>query len=230
MKAPRIASTSDGAVKGKTILFHKPFGVLSQFTPEAGSRWSCLADFIDIPQIYAAGRLDADSEGLLLLTDNGRIQQRLTDPQFGHWRSYWVQVEGVPEAAQLRQLSEGVVVQGRRTRPARVRWLQGVDAPDLQERKPPIRMRQSIPTHWLEISLKEGRNRQVRRMTAAVGLPTLRLVRSSIDLMDGEPPLDLQGLHAGDWRWLTSHEDHRVAGLLSSRTIRKIHQAARRPK
>lgn len=230
MRAHRLKSTSDAAEQDQTILFYKPFGVLSQFTPEPGSRWSCLADFIDIPQVYAAGRLDADSEGLLLLTDNGRIQQRLTDPQFGHWRHYWVQVEGIPEAAQLRQLKEGVVVQGRRTRPAQVRWLKGTDQPDLPERIPPIRVRQSIPTHWLEISLTEGRNRQVRRMTAAVGLPTLRLVRSSIDLMDGEAPLDLKGLQAGDWRWLTSQEKQRVAGLLSSRTIRKIHQAARRPK
>ena len=230
MKTHRLKSRSDAVKQDKTILFHKPFGVLSQFTPEPGSRWTCLADFIDVPQVYAAGRLDADSEGLLLLTDNGRIQQRLTDPQFGHWRRYWVQVEGRPKAAQLRQLKEGVVVQGRRTRPAQVRWLQGADAPDLPERRPPIRLRQSIPTHWLEISLTEGRNRQVRRMTAAVGLPTLRLVRSSIDLMDGEPPLDLQGLHAGDWRWLNPHEEQRIAGLLSSRTIRKIHQAARRPK
>ena len=230
MKAHRLKSRSDAVEQDKTILFYKPFGVLSQFTPEPGSRWSCLADFIDIPQIYAAGRLDADSEGLLLLTNNGRIQQRLTDPQFGHWRRYWVQVEGKPEAAQLRLLEDGVLVQGRRTRPARVRWLQGADTPGLPERRPPIRVRQSIPTHWLEISLKEGRNRQVRRMTAAVGLPTLRLVRSSIDLMDGEPPLDLKGLQAGDWRWLTSHEKQRVSGLLSSRQIRKIHQAARRPK
>ena len=230
MRAHRHKSTSDAAEQDQTILFYKPFGVLSQFTPEPGSRWSCLADFIDIPQVYAAGRLDADSEGLLLLTDNGRIQQRLTDPQFGHWRHYWVQVEGIPKAAQLRQLKEGVVVQGRRTRPAQVRWLKGTDQPDLPERIPPIRVRQSIPTHWLEISLTEGRNRQVRRMTAAVGLPTLRLVRSSIDLMDGEAPLDLKGLQAGDWRWLTSQEKQRVAGLLSSRTIRKIHQAARRPK
>ena len=118
MRAHRHKSRSDAAEQDQTILFYKPFGVLSQFTPEPGSRWNCLADFIDIPQVYAAGRLDADSEGLLLLTDNGRIQQRLTDPQFGHWRHYWVQVEGIPEAGQLRQLKEGVVVQGRRTRPA----------------------------------------------------------------------------------------------------------------
>ena len=230
MRAHRPESKSNAVVQNKTILFHKPFGVLSQFTREPGSRWSCLADFIDVPQVYAAGRLDADSEGLLLLTDNGRIQQRLTDPQFGHWRRYLVQVEGSPEASQLRQLSEGVVIQGRRTRPARVRWLQGADEPCLPERIPPIRIRQSIPTHWLEISLTEGRNRQVRRMTAAVGLPTLRLVRCNIDLMDGEPPLDLQGLETGDWRWLTSQEEQRISGMFSSRKIRKIHQAARRPK
>ena len=200
--------------------------MLSQFTPEPGSRWSCLAEFVDVPSVYAAGRLDADSEGLLLLTDNGRLQQRLTDPHFGHWRRYWVQVEGTPDSQQLKRLQEGVVVQGRRTRPARVRWLQGADEPDLPERNPPIRVRQSIPTHWLELALQEGRNRQVRRMTAAVGLPTLRLVRSSIDLMDGEAPLDLQGLSAGDWRWLHPNEQQRLSQLLSSKTI---HQGAHRP-
>ena len=227
MKAHRLKSSSSAALKDKTILFYKPFGVLSQFTPEPGSRWSCLADFIDVPMVYAAGRLDADSEGLLLLTDNGCIQQRLTDPQFGHWRRYWAQVEGRPEAMQLEQLRKGVLLRGQSTRPARVRWLQGEKEPSLPERIPPIRFRQSIPTHWLEISLREGRNRQVRKMTAAVGLPTLRLVRCSIDLMDDEPPLDLSGLNAGEWRWLTSHEEKRVAGLFSSRRIRR---GARRPK
>ena len=147
-----------------------------------------------MPQVYAAGRLDADSEGLLILTSNGRLQQRLTDPRFGHWRSYWAQVEGTPNAAQLQQLCDGVVVQGRRTLPAKARWLQGQDQPTLPERTPPIRYRAAIPTSWLQLSLTEGRNRQVRRMTAAVGLPTLRLVRCCIDLMDNGPRLDLTGL------------------------------------
>ena len=215
-----------------TLLLYKPYGVLSQFTLEDGSRWRCLADLVDVPKVYAAGRLDADSEGLLLLTDNGRLQQRLTDPHFGHWRHYWVQVEGTPEAEQLQQLQEGVVVQGRRTRPARVRWLRGVHEPDLPERNPPIRVRQSIPTHWLDLALREGRNRQVRRMTAAVGLPTLRLVRCRIDLMDGAPPLNLSGLTPGKWRSMDPEEHNRLERLLANAGIssnrNQVHQGADR--
>ena len=199
-----------------TLLLNKPYGVLSQFTPEEGSRWRCLSDFVDVPQVYAAGRLDADSEGLLILTSNGRLQQRLTDPRFGHWRSYWAQVEGTPNAAQLQQLCDGVVVQGRRTLPAKARWLQGQDQPQLAERTPPIRYRAAIPTSWLQLSLTEGRNRQVRRMTAAVGLPTLRLVRCCIDLMDNGPPLDLTGLQPSSWRVVTAAEQERLNRLISS--------------
>jgi len=194
-----------------TLLFHKPYGVLSQFTPEAGSRWGCLADHLQHPGVYAAGRLDADSEGLLLLTDNGRLQQRLTDPRWGHWRRYWVQVEGLADQDALETLRTGVEVQGRRTLPARVKPL---IEPDLPARDPPIRVRQAIPTSWLAIELREGRNRQVRRMTAAVNLPTLRLLRVAIDLMDGGPPLSLEGLAAGEWRPLNSEESLRVAQLL----------------
>lgn len=199
-----------------TLLLNKPYGVLSQFTPEEGSRWRCLSDFVDVPQVYAAGRLDADSEGLLILTSNGRLQQRLTDPRFGHWRSYWAQVEGTPNTDQLRQLCDGVVVQGRRTLPAKARWLQGQDQPQLPERTPPIRFRAAIPTSWLQLSLTEGRNRQVRRMTAAVGLPTLRLVRCCIDLMDNGPPLDLTDLQPGSWRVVTAAEQERLNRLISS--------------
>jgi 23S rRNA pseudouridine2457 synthase len=199
-----------------TLLLNKPYGVLSQFTPEEGSRWRCLNDFVDVPQVYAAGRLDADSEGLLILTSNGRLQQRLTDPRFGHWRSYWAQVEGTPNTTQLQQLCDGVVVQGRRTLPAKARWLQGQDQPTLPERTPPIRFRAAIPTSWLQLSLTEGRNRQVRRMTAAVGLPTLRLVRCCIDLMDNGPPLDLTGLQPGNWRAVTAAEQERLNRLISS--------------
>ena len=199
-----------------TLLLNKPFGVLSQFTPEEGSRWRCLSDFVDVPEVYAAGRLDADSEGLLILTSNGRLQQRLTDPRFGHWRSYWAQVEGTPNTDQLQQLRDGVVVQGRRTLPAKAHWLQGPDQPQLPDRTPPIRYRAAIPTSWLQLSLTEGRNRQVRRMTAAVGLPTLRLVRCSIDLMDAGPPLDLQGLQPGEWRAVTVTEQERLNRLISS--------------
>ena len=199
-----------------TLLLNKPFGVLSQFTPEEGSRWRCLSDFVDVPRVYAAGRLDADSEGLLILTSNGRLQKRLTDPRFGHWRSYWAQVEGTPNTEQLQQLCDGVVVQGRRTLPAKARWLQGQDLPQLPERTPPIRFRAAIPTNWLQLSLSEGRNRQVRRMTAAVGLPTLRLVRCCIDLMDIGPPLDLTGLQPGSWRTVTAAEQERLNRLISS--------------
>lgn len=190
-----------------TLLFHKPYGVLSQFSPEAGSPWRPLAEFIDVPGIYAAGRLDADSEGLLILTGDGRLQQRLTDPAWGHWRRYLVQVEGIVEATVMEALRSGVVIQGRPTRPARARE---VADPALPERDPPIRWRRSIPTSWLELELREGRNRQVRRMTAAVGLPTLRLVRTAVDLMDGGPPLCLEGLAPGQWRPVAPGEEERL--------------------
>ena len=195
-----------------TLLFHKPYGVLSQFTPEPGSRWGCLADYIDVADVYAAGRLDADSEGLLLLTDDGRLQQRLTDPRWGHWRRYWVQVEGEPSPAALEALRHGVPVQGRLTLPARAERIEA--PPELPERDPPIRHRLTVPTSWLAIELREGRNRQVRRMTAAVGLPTLRLLRVAIDLMDGEPPLSLEGLAPGQWRRVSEVEQRRLAALL----------------
>ena len=187
--------------------------MLSQFTPEPGSRWGCLADWIPVPEVYAAGRLDADSEGLLLLTSNGPLQQRLTDPAFGHWRRYWAQVEGDAAAhpQALKQLRQGVQIQGQPTLPAGVRQIAD---PGLPERDPPIRQRAAIPTSWLELELREGRNRQVRRMTAAVGLPTLRLLRVALDLMDGLPPLDLTGLPAGSWRTLTGHEAERLDQLL----------------
>ncbi len=183
--------------------------MLSQFTPEAGSRWDCLAPFIEVPGVYAAGRLDADSEGLLLLTSNGILQQRLTDPVFGHWRRYWAQVEGVaadqPQALAL--LRSGVPIQGQHTLPARARVIAD---PVLPERTPPIRQRATRPTSWIELELREGRNRQVRRMTAAVGLPTLRLLRVAIDLMDGDIPLDLTGLAPGQWREVTATEAGRL--------------------
>jgi 23S rRNA pseudouridine2457 synthase len=192
-------------------LFHKPYGVLSQFTPEPGSRWGCLAEHIPVPDVYAAGRLDADSEGLLLLTANGRLQQRLTDPAWGHWRRYWLQVEGIATPEQLQQLEQGLVIQGQRTLPARA---SSIAEPGLPPRNPPIRERKEIPTSWLAIELREGRNRQVRRMTAAVGLPTLRLLRVAIDLMDGEAPLSLEGLAPGQWRAVSPQEESRLQGLL----------------
>jgi 23S rRNA pseudouridine2457 synthase len=179
-----------------------------------------LADFIAVPGVYAAGRLDADSEGLLLLTANGRLQQRLTDPAHAHWRRYWVQVEGEaaaqPEA--IQRLALGVAVQGRLSLPARARPLDPAEitAAQLPERDPPIRQRQTVPTSWLELELREGRNRQVRRMTAAVGLPTLRLIRMGIDLMDGEAPLTLLGLEPGAWRQVSTAEHLRLQRLLGT--------------
>jgi len=179
------------------ILFFKPFDVLSQFTGE-----STLKNFIPIPNIYSVGRLDRDSEGLLLLTDDGALQHRLTDPKFDHPRTYWVQVEGIPDAAALRRLETGVTIQDYRTRPAKARLLE--QEPALPPRNPPIRFRKNIPTTWMEITLKEGRNRQVRRMTAAVGYPTLRLVRVRIG------SLSVDGLQPGEWRHLTAAELQRL--------------------
>ena len=193
-----------------TLLFHKPYGVLSQFTPEPGSPWDCLASWIPCPDVYAAGRLDADSEGLLLLTSDGRLQQALTDPRQGHWRRYLVQVEGTPGEPALRHLRDGVEIQGRRTLPARA---ETIATPTLPERHPPIRHRLTVPTAWLQLDLREGRNRQVRRMTAAVGLPTLRLVRTAIDLMDGASPLSLEGLAPGQWRRASPAEAERLQRL-----------------
>ncbi|MCT0229649.1 pseudouridine synthase [Synechococcus sp. CS-1324] len=200
-----------------TLLFHKPYGVLSQFTVEAtADRWRTLADFIDSPGVYAAGRLDADSEGLLLLTSDGRLQQRLTDPRWGHWRRYWIQVEGFPTPEAIAALRAGLPVQGRRTLPARAERLAD---PAAAPRQPPIRHRLRVPTSWLQLDLREGRNRQVRRMTAAVGYPTLRLIRTAIDLMDDGPALNLAGLEPGQWRQVTNEESERLKALLLRRPV-----------
>lgn len=185
--------------------------MLSQFTPEPGSRWRTLSDFIPIPGVYATGRLDADSEGLLVLTSDGCLQARLSQPRWGHWRTYHVQVEGEATEAQLHQLRSGIWLQKQRTLEARVRPLGSSLWPP---REPPIRSRLSIPTTWLELSLQEGRNRQVRRMTAAVGLPTLRLIRFAIDLKDGANPLSLNGLKPGQWRHVDSNEHRRLTTLV----------------
>ena len=175
---------------GRLICFNKPYGVLSQFTPEG--RWRGLKDFIDIPGIYVAGRLDADSEGLLLLTDDGQLQARISDPRYKMEKTYWVQVEGQPDEAALKALREGVQLNDGPTLPARARLI--AEPPMLWERTPPVRVRQSIPTRWLELVIREGRNRQVRRMTAAVGYPTLRLIRAAIG------PYTLEGLAPGTLR------------------------------
>lgn len=176
------------------LLFHKPYDVLCQFSGERRT----LAGFIDVPGVYPAGRLDRDSEGLLLLTSDGALQHRLCDPKFAHPRTYWAQVEGTPDRGALDTLEQGVAILNYRTRPAKARLLDA--EPALPPRDPPIRYRKSIPTNWIELTLTEGRNRQVRRMTAAVGFPTLRLVRVAIG------SLRLEGLEPGQWRDLTPAE------------------------
>jgi 23S rRNA pseudouridine2457 synthase len=179
------------------VLFWKPYGVLSQFTDQQGR--PTLKDYIPVPDVYPVGRLDQDSEGLLLLTADGRLKHRLLHPRYGHCRTYWAQVERIPSEDALQQLAQGVVIAGGyRTRPARVRR---IDPPPLPPRPVPIRYRKTVPTCWLEISLREGKNRQVRRMTAAIGHPTLRLVRVAFG------PLRLEGLSPGQWRPLTPAEE-----------------------
>ena len=172
------------------IRFNKPYGVLSQFTPEG--RWTGLIDHIDLPGVYVAGRLDADSEGLLLLTDDGKEQARIADPRFKMEKTYLVQVEGILTDQALTALCRGVTLNDGPTLPARARAV--APPADLWPRNPPIRERKSIPTSWLELCIREGRNRQVRRMTAAVGLPTLRLIRTAIG------PYNLDALPTGTWQ------------------------------
>lgn len=176
------------------VAFNKPFNVLCQFTDGSDPPRRTLAGFGLPPGVYAAGRLDYDSEGLLLLTDDGRLAHRLTDPRHKQPKTYWVQVEGDPDDAALAALRRGVLLKDGPTLPAGVRRL--ASAPALWPREPPVRYRKTVPDAWLEIVLREGRNRQVRRMTAAVGLPTLRLVRVAI----GDRRLD--GLAPGQWRQL----------------------------
>lgn len=173
----------------RLILLNKPYGVLCQFTDGDGR--PTLADYVPVRDVYAAGRLDRDSEGLVLLTDDGGLQHQLSDPRHKTQKTYWAQVEGIPTNEALILLQNGVMIKGQKTRPAEVRL---ISDPDLWQRDPPIRIRKNIPTRWLEIKLTEGRNRQVRRMTAAVGLPTLRLVRVAIG------DWHLRDLSPGQWR------------------------------
>lgn len=173
----------------RVILLNKPYLVLCQFTDREGRL--TLADYLPVPGVYPAGRLDYDSEGLVVLTDDGALQHRISDPRHHLAKTYWVQVEGVPTREALQRLAGGVDLKDGRTRPAQVRV---IDEPAVWPRVPPIRERKSIPTSWLELTIREGRNRQVRRMTAAVGFPTLRLIRVAVG------PWRLDGLQPGEWR------------------------------
>lgn len=184
------------------IAFHKPWGVLSQFTEDRSPNRT-LAEFGFPPRVYPVGRLDADSEGLLLLSDDGRWNARLLQPERGHRRRYWVQVEGIPTPEAVRRLEEGVLVQGRRTLPCRAWVLE--PQPQVAPRVPPIRVRQTVPDRWMALELVEGRNRQVRRMTASVGLPTLRLIRVRIG------GFALGRLAPGEHRVLTAAEERAVS-------------------
>ncbi|NJK33816.1 MAG: pseudouridine synthase [Oscillatoriales cyanobacterium SM2_2_1] len=179
------------------LLFHKPYGVLSQFGDAGATEHATLRDFIPVPEVYPVGRLDQDSEGLMLLTDDGKLQHWLSDPRFRHPRSYWAQVEGVPTAEAIARLTAGgLAIQNYHTLPCGV----AVITPQVPPRNPPIRHRLTVPTAWLALTLYEGKNRQVRRMTAAVGLPTLRLIRVAI------AHLELGDLACGAWRFLTEPE------------------------
>ena len=191
----------------RLVLFNKPFNVLSQFTDAEGRE--TLADYIELPGVYPAGRLDRDSEGLLLLTDDGALAHQLTEPRKQTWKTYWAQVEGEIDKTALKALRKGVTLKDGPTRPARARK---IDEPAIWPRTPPVRYRASIPTSWLELQIREGRNRQVRRMTAAVGFPTLRLVRAAV----GE--WTLNGLQPGAYRQIE------VAP-----TPRRVTQGRRRP-
>jgi 23S rRNA pseudouridine2457 synthase len=192
-----------GFCMSRYVLFHKPFGVLSQFTPEVSGQRT-LSEFGLPARIYAVGRLDADSEGALLLVDDGPLIKALLEPGKGHERTYWAQVEGEINEQALESLRKGVTIGDYTTLPAEARR---IEQPSIGERTPPIRIRKSIPDTWIELKLREGKNRQVRRMTAAVGFPTLRLIRCAIG------PIELGDLKSGEWRDLTGKEVASIRSL-----------------
>ncbi|MFA5489119.1 MAG: pseudouridine synthase [Candidimonas sp.] len=183
----RVAKTP--AQPPRLLILNKPYDVLTQFSDDQGR--PTLKDYVDVPDVYPAGRLDRDSEGLLLLTNDGRLQARIAHPKHRMSKTYWAQVEGVPSPEQLQALREGVPLNDGPTLPAQA---EAMTEPTLWEREPPVRFRKHVPTSWIELTIQEGRNRQVRRMTAAVGLPTLRLVRVRVG------PWTLDGLRPGEWR------------------------------
>ena len=191
----------------RALAFNKPYGVLPCFTDDQGRL--TLADFVTIPKVYAAGRLDLDSEGLMVLTSDGALAHHITDPQHKLPKVYLAQVERLPNEEVLEQLRQGVLLNGKRTRPAEVRLLS--EAPNLPDRPVPIRFRKSVPTSWLQITLREGLNRQVRRMTAAVGHPTLRLIRIAIG------PIVLGDLQPGQWREMTAQEVKQIGMMQQAR-------------
>lgn len=207
----------------KCILFYKPYNVLCQFTDRnETTKRNTLKDYISIPNIYPVGRLDSDSEGLLLLTDNGQLQHRLAHRKFAHPRTYWVQVERVPNEIALQKLRQGIKIQDYITRPAKAKILS--QEPALPPRNPPIRYRKTVPTCWLEITLTEGRNRQVRRMTAAVGFPTLRLVRVAMGIKNTRCEITGQrGVQNGRLKYrrqpLTSPSSFEESSLQSSSSV-----------